>query len=327
VPSGSRFEAPVTLGRMRAVAFRRFGGPEVLEVAELPVPEPGPREVRVRVAAATVNPTDIGMRSGRRAEELQKLPAPYVPGMELSGTIDAVGSDADWQVGERVLAIVLPMRTGRGAQAEQVVVPADSVTRVPGSETSLEEAATLPMNGLTVRRALDLLALKPGQTLAVTGAAGAVGGYSVQLGVTDGLRVVAVASPQDEPLMRSLGASVFVPRGEAVAQAIRQSVPEGVDGLIDAAVIGRDVLAAIRDGGGYAGVRGFEGETERGISIHRVAVSDYARNRSALDALAGQVSAGKLTLRVAETFPPDRAADAHRKLEAGGVRGRLVIVF
>ena len=96
---------------MRAVAFHRFGGPEVLEVAELPVPEPGPREVRVRVAAATVNPTDIGMRSGRRAEELQKLPSPYVPGMELSGTIDAVGPDADWQVGERVLAIVLPMRT------------------------------------------------------------------------------------------------------------------------------------------------------------------------------------------------------------------------
>ena len=202
-----------------------------------------------------------------------------------------------------------------------MVVPADSVTRVPGPETSLEEAATLPMNGLTVRRALDLLALQPGQTLAVTGAAGAVGGYSVQLGVADGLRVVAVASPEDEPLMRSLGASVFVPRGEAVAQAIRAAVPEGVDGLIDAAVIGRDVLAAIRDGGAYAGVRGFEGETERGISIHRVAVSDYARNRSALDALAGLVSAGKLTLRVAETFPPDRAADAHRKLEAGGVRG------
>ena len=261
---------------MRAAAFIK-GGPEVLEVAELPVPEPGPREVRVRVAAATVNPTDIGMRSGRRAEELQKLPSPYVPGMELAGTIDAVGPDADWQVGERVLAIVLPMRTGRGAQAEQVVVPADSVTRVPGPATSLEEAATLPMNGLTVRRALDLLALQPGQTLAVTGAAGAVGGYSVQLGVADGLHVVAVASPEDEPLMRSLGASVFVPRGQAVAQAIRAAVPEGVDGLIDAAVIGRDVLAAIGDGGAYAGVRGFEGETERDIPIHRVAVSDYAR--------------------------------------------------
>jgi NADPH2:quinone reductase len=313
---------------MRAVAFHRFGGPEVLEVAELPVPEPDAGEVRIRVAAAAVNPTDLGLRSGRRAAELAKLPPPYVPGMELAGTIDAVGPGSNWQTGERVLAIVLPMRTGRGAQAEQVVVPAESVTRVPAPEISLEAAATLPMNGLTARRALDLLALQPGQTLAVTGAAGAVGGYSVQLGVAEGLRVLAVASPEDEPLLRGFGAAEFVPRGPDAAGAIRAVVSEGVDGLIDAAVIGRPMLAAVRDGGGYAAVRGFpNGESERGIAIQRVAVSDYARNQSALDGLARLVSDGRLSLRVAETFAPERAADAHRKLEGGGVRGRLVIVF
>jgi len=183
------------------------------------------------------------------------------------------------------------------------------------------------MNGLTVRLALDLLGLKPGDALAVTGAAGAVGGYAVELGVADGLRVIAVASLSDEPLLKKLGAEAFVPRGDDAAQRIRQIVPGGVDGLVDAAVIGAPILAAIRDGGGLAAVRGFEGESERGIKVHVVRVTEYAQNQAALDRLGRMVAQGKLTLRVAETFPPERAAEAHKRLEAGGVRGRLVIVF
>jgi NADPH:quinone reductase-like Zn-dependent oxidoreductase len=313
---------------MRAVTFSRFGGPEVLEVTELPKPEPGPGQVRVHVAAATVNPTDIGFRSGRQAAQLaeQGVHPPYIPGMELAGEIDAAGPGTDWQPGERVLAIVIPRRPEGGAQAEWVVVPAASVTRVPEG-TSLEEAATLPMNGLTVRLALDQLALKPGQTLAVTGAAGAVGGYAVQLGANEGLRVIAVAAPKDEALVKELGAEVVVPRGDDAVQGIRAVVPEGVDGLIDAAVLDAAVLPAIRDGGRLATVRGFSGPSERGITIEPVRVAEYAQNQKALDQLAGQVAEGKLALRVAETFPPERAADAHRKLDAGGVRGRLVIVF
>jgi len=112
--------------------------------------------------------------------------------MELAGVVDAVGEGATFRQGERVMAIVNPRRPGGGAQAELVVVPAASVARVPEG-TSLEAATTLPMNGLTVRLALDRLALRPGQTLGVTGAAGAVGGYSVEVGVADGLRVIAVA--------------------------------------------------------------------------------------------------------------------------------------
>ena len=168
---------------MRAVTFSRFGGPEVLEVSELPEPQPGPGEVRIRVAAATVNPTDISFRTGRQLttaqlKEMGVLP-PYIPGMELAGVVDAVGEGTDWHTGDRVMAIVNPRRPGGGAQAELVVVPAASVARVPEG-TSLEAAATLPMNGLTVRLALDRLALRPGQTLGVTGAAGAVGGYAVR---------------------------------------------------------------------------------------------------------------------------------------------------
>jgi NADPH:quinone reductase-like Zn-dependent oxidoreductase len=183
------------------------------------------------------------------------------------------------------------------------------------------------MNGLTVRLALDQLALQPGQTLAVTGAAGAVGGYAVQLGAHDGLRVIAVAAPRDEPLVRQLGAELFVPRGEAFVAGIRQLIPEGVDGMIDAAVLDAAVLGAIRDGGRLATVRGWSGPSERDIRVIPVRVVEYLTNQAALDGLARLVAAGKLTLRVADTVPPERAAQAQQQLDAGGTRGRLLIVF
>jgi NADPH:quinone reductase-like Zn-dependent oxidoreductase len=311
---------------VRAITFSRFGGPEVLEVREVPEREPAPGQVRIRVAAATVNPTDIGFRSGRQAAQLGGLQPPYIPGMEMSGVVDAVGQGSQWQVGDRVMAIVVPRRPEGGAMAGSVVVPSASAAPIPKG-ASFEAAATLPMNGLTVRMALDLLALKPGDTLAITGAAGAVGGYAIELGVAEGLRVIAVAAEKDEPLLRQLGAEAVVPRGDDAAQRIRSLIPDGVDGLIDAALIGAPILPAIRDGGGLAAVREFEGETERGITIHRVGVTGYAENQRALEQLGRLVEEGKLTLRVAETFPPERVAEAHRKLAAGGVRGRLVIVF
>ncbi|HLF77313.1 MAG TPA: NADP-dependent oxidoreductase [Dehalococcoidia bacterium] len=311
---------------MRAVTFSKFGGPEVLEVTELPNREPGPGQVRIRVAAATVNPTDLGFRSGRQAAQSGGLEPPYIPGMEMAGVVDAAGAGSQWRPGDRVMAIVIPRRPEGGAMAETVVVPDASAARVPEG-TTLEQAATLPMNGLTVRLALDLLALKPGETLAVTGAAGAVGGYAVELGVAAGLRVIAVASPKDEALLKKMGAEAVVPRGDDAAQGIRKIVPNGVDGLVDAAVIGEPILPAIRDGGGMAVVRGWQGETQRGITIHQVRVSDYVQNQAALDGLGQLVAQGKLTLRVAETFPAERTAEAHEKLAAGGVRGRLVIVF
>ena len=315
---------------MRAVTFSRRGGPEVLEVLELPVPRPGRGELSIRVAAATVSPTDISFRSGRQFTIAQLaemgVRPPFIPGMELAGVVDAVGEGTSWRPGDRVMAIVNPRRPGGGAQAELVVVPAASVARVPEG-TGLEAAATLPMNGLTVRLALDKLALGPGQTLGVTGAAGAVGGYAVELGVSDGLRVIAVAAPKDEALVKRFGASIVVARGDGAIQGLHDAAPGGVDGLIDAAVLDAAALPAIRDGGKLATVRGYAGPSERGITIEPVRVTSYLLNHEALDRLGQLVTAKRLTLRVAETFPPERAADAHRKMAAGGIRGRLLIVF
>jgi len=188
-------------------------------------------------------------------------------------------------------------------------------------------ASTLPMNGLTARLALDLMALTPGQVLAVTGAAGAFGGYVVQLAKADGLTVVADASEADEELVRGLGADVVVRRGDDVADRIRAHVPGGVDGLADGSVQDALVLPTVKDGGAVATVRGYRGDGQRGLRFFPTLVRRVAEDRPALDRLRQQVEDGVLTLRVARTFPAEHAAEAHRVLEAGGVRGRLVLTF
>ncbi|HEY3943562.1 MAG TPA: NADP-dependent oxidoreductase [Acidimicrobiales bacterium] len=304
-----------------------FGSPEALRVVELPDPEAGAGEVRIRVHAAAVNPTDTGLRSGGRAALLKDVPPPYVPGMDAAGVVEQIGEgvSSDLRVGDHVMAVVVP-HASHGAYAERVVVPAESVARVPAGASDVE-ASTLPMNGLTTRLALDLLGLEAGQILGVTGAAGAVGGYAVQLGKADGLVVVADASEPDEQLVKDLGADIVVRRGNGFADHVRREVPQGVDGVVDAALLNELVTAAVRDGGRIATVRGFTGAEERGVTFHPVSVRNYAREHAKLDRLRQQVEAGQVTLRVARTFPAEQAAEAHRLLEAGGVRGRLVLEF
>jgi NADPH2:quinone reductase len=318
-------ESSLGANQMRAVGFTEFGDPSVLRVLRLPIPSPGPEQVRVRVAAATVNPTDLGFRAGGR-----RLPdgvePPYVAGMDLAGVIDEVGSSvSSWQPGDRVIAAVSPWVPGGGAQAEYVLVSPDQLALVPDG-ISLEAAATLPMNAMTVRTALDMLALAPGQTLAVTGAAGAVGGYAIQLGAHNGLTVIGDAKPEDAELIRSFGARHVVPRGSEAA-AVRDLYPDGVDAVLDAALLGPAILPAVRDGGQLMAVRPFLGQTERDIKISLVLVGSHLHEGARLAELADLAAKGVLTLRIAEVLPAERAAEAHRRLEAGGVRGRLVLAF
>lgn len=228
--------------------------------------------------------------------------------------------------------MVNPIHPAGGAYAQWVVLPANHVVKAPAGY-SHAEASTLPMNGLTARLALDELALGPGRTLAVTGAAGGVGGYAVQLAKQDGLTVIADASPADEPLVSSLGADAVVRRGMDVAERFKAVATGGVDGLIDAAVIGTSLLTAIRDGGALAMLRrpGEHG-TElvvpgRGITVKDVYVHTYDGRHDKLDELRRQVETGALTLRVARTYPMEQAGEAHRALEKGGIRGRLVLEF
>lgn len=319
---------------MKTVGVSEFGGPEALRVFEMPEPHAGPGQVRIRVHAATVNPGDRYLRNGALG---RTSPAPpYVPGMEAAGVVDEIGSDTDTdlRLGDRVMAMAYPTTPTGGAYAEYVALPAEQVARAPQGVTHAE-AATLPMNGLTARLALDLAGLSQGQTLAVTGAPGAVGGYVTQLAKADGLTVVADASPTDEELVRSFGADIVVPRGADVAQHVLRAVPGGVAGLIDAAVIGSTVVApAVHDGGVIVTVLG-EGSRalspdemgRRSLRMRMAFVPDYLGDRSRLDRLRQQAESGELLLRVARTFPAEQAAEAHRLMEAGGIRGRLVLEF
>jgi len=311
---------------MRAVGFTEFGDPSVLGIVTVPKPSPGPGQVLVRVEAATVNPTDLGFRRGGRALPPGMEP-PFIPGMDLAGVIDAVGPEvAQWQPGNRVMAAVSPWVTGGGAQAEYRVVTEDQLAPVPDS-WSLTEAATLPMNGMTVRTALDMLALPAGATLAVTGSAGIVGQYAIQLGRHEGLTVIGDAKPEDTALIESFGAHHVVERGPGMAAAVRALYPGGVDAVIDAALLGPAVLPAVRDGGQLLAVRPFQGETERDVKIQLVQVGQHLHEGQRLTELVDLVRNGVLTLRVADALPAAQAAEAHRRLEAGGVRGRLVLTF
>ena len=284
---------------MKAVGFFEVGPPEVLRLVELPDPKARPGEILIRVHTAAVNPTDTIPRSGARPEALRGETPPYVPGMDAAGVVEEIGEGVsnELQVGDHVMAIVLP-HGSYGAYAERVAVPASSVVRTP-SGVSDAEAATLPMNGLTARQALDLLDLTPGETVAVTGAAGIVGRYTIQLAKADGLRVVADAAPRDEELVRSLGADVIVARGPDVADRVRDVVPDGVEGLVDAALLNERAVPMVRDGGSIATLRGFQGDKERDLSYYPVSVRSYANARDKLDRLRQQVEEGAITLFVA----------------------------
>jgi NADPH:quinone reductase-like Zn-dependent oxidoreductase len=311
---------------MRAVGLFTFGGPEVLQIVDLPEAHAGAGQVRIRNHAATVNPTDTYLRGGMRAEQMKADPPPYVPGMEAAGIVDEVGAGVTGlKPGDAVLAIVVP-KGSHGAYREQLVLDARSVVLAPKGK-SHAEAATLPMNGLTARQVLDKLGLKAGQAIAVTGAAGAMGGYVVQLAKADGLKVIADAAETDEALVKSLGADIVVRRGDDVASRIRQHFPNGVDGLADGANLQGKAVAAVKDGGGFNSVRGYQGNGERGIRFTTTTVSGDVFAHDKLDALRQLVDAGKIALRVAVTYKPEEAAEAHRRLEAHGTRGRIVIAF
>lgn len=313
---------------VKAIGVYEFGGPEVLQVVDLPEPQAGPGEVRIRVHAAAVSPTDVMLRTGGHAVRMPDRRPPFVPGMDAAGVIDQLGPGCGdrLHVGQRVIAMVLFVGEHGGAYAEQIVVPAASVVPAPAN-ADFPEASTLLMNAMTARLALDTLALPADATVAVTGAAGAVGGYAVELAKADGLRVVADAAARDVELVRGFGADHVVERGPNVAARMREVVPDGVAGLVDASHQQAEVLGAIADGGTLIELRGWAGPAERGIRVLPVMVPDRITDTEALAMLSRQAENGVLTLRVAEVLPADEAAKAHRMPEAGGLRGRVVLDF
>ena len=311
---------------MHAIGSDTYGAPQVLHPVNLPDPTPGAGEVLVRVAAAGVAPVDAMARSGLLAALYERQQPPFVPGMEIAGTVEVLGigvSDGELSAGTPVAAFV-DFKGAHGGYSELLALPAESVVRAPAG-LSMPEAATTVLNPLTARNALDALDLPAGATLLVTGAAGAVGGYLVQLAAHAGLRVVAQASAGNEKLVRDLGAAWFVPRDADLAQAVKAQLPDGVDAVVDTANIGVAVADAVRDGGQYAALRPSTDETGRGIAVKGLNVRQRATDHAAIAALRDLFDQGVLTARLGEVVPARDAARAHELLETGGLRGRIAL--
>lgn len=311
---------------MRVIEVRRYGGPEVLEEVERPDPRPAPGRVRVRVTALPVNPVDLWTRDGLLAAMTPGLQPPFVLGWELAGTVLEDGEG--FTAGQPVVGMVpwfAVAATGIGTYAEIVSAEPGWLAPLPAGVDPVP-AATLGLNAQTAAQSLDLLGLRAGDTLLVTGASGAVGAFAVQLAAAAGAHVVAVAAgADDEPYLAGLGAKQVLPRtGPAdLAAAVRGAYPAGVDALLDAALLGPPAIGAVRDGGVFVSASSPAAPAaERGVRVESVMTRpDAALLADLLTALAD----GRLTTRVAGTLPLADAAEAHRRLAAGGLRGKLVL--
>jgi len=311
---------------MRAIGIMRYGGPEVLEIIDVEEVNAGHEEIRIKNFASTVNPTDIVARSGMIAKFRKDDPVfPSVPGMDVAGIVDQIGEavSADIKIGDRVMGMVIP-NGNHGAYREQLILNQSAVVLAP-KNSSHEEASTLPMNSLTARLSLDLLNLKSGQIIAVTGGPGAYGGYVIQLAKADGLIVIADSSDSDESLLKDLGVDIIISREKSFVDQIREHFPDGVDGLADGALLNEKAIDAVKDGGSFTSIRGFKGSPQRDIKFSSTWVTAYNCNYEKLDKIRQQVEDGLVTLRVADTVDPENAAEAHKRLEGGGTRGRMVI--
>jgi NADPH:quinone reductase-like Zn-dependent oxidoreductase len=295
----------------RSAVVRHPGGPDAIEIIDVPVVEPGPGQLRVAVAAAAVNPVDLAVAAGVFHEMgLVHQPDHTGLGWDFAGIVTAAGPGVAVPIGSRVAGLVIGFDRDHGTYAEQLVVAAADTAPVP-DDLDLVTAATVPLNGLAAAQLLDLLGDGDGRQLLVTGAAGALGGYLVPLAQDRGWRVTGLARPGDEKFVRDLGADFT-------------DVPTpGWDAVADAAALQADGLALVRDGGVFVGVQpGRAPATERGVTVHTVEVHpDGAR----LAGLLEDAASGHLPARVHAVVPLADVADAQRAVAAGGVRGRYVL--
>jgi NADPH:quinone reductase-like Zn-dependent oxidoreductase len=298
---------------MKAVRFSRFGGPEVLDIVDLPDPHPGPGQVRIAVRAAGVNASDWKKRQGLMDPDL-----PQTLGYEAAGVIDEVGTDvSDAAVGDRVFGL----STDGAAQAELAVLA--YYAPIPPS-LDFAAAAALPAAVETATRALDQLGVARGSTLLINGASGSVGSAAVQLAVARGARVIGTASPANHDYVRALGAEPIA-YGEGLVGRVHALAPDGVDRALDVAGSGvlPELIGLAAGADQVLTIADVAGAQEHGVRFSR---GDAGRAVHALADVGELIESGQLALAVGRTFPLAEVAHAHRVGEAGGVHGKLVLV-
>ena len=300
----------------RAVVFNQYGGPEVLEVVDVPVPEPEAGQVVVRVRAAGVQPADVKLRSGAW-QKFAPVTFPARLGYEAAGVVAAVGADVTAFVpGDEVLG------PAKGAYADHALADASLLARKPAS-MPWDEAGCLTASGQTAATVLEDLKTAPGETLLVHAAAGGVGLMAVQLAKAQGLRVIGTASPANHDFLRSLGV-VPVTYGPGLADRVRSAAPQGVDVALDAAGGGDalDVSVSLVPNLDRIGTIADQAGAKR-LGVRSLS------SRSSGDRLGGLVSAyeaGDLKVFIWKQFPLDQVVDAHRESEGRHFRGKVVLI-
>jgi NADPH:quinone reductase-like Zn-dependent oxidoreductase len=301
---------------MKAAQFSQFGGPEVLEIVDLPDPHPGPGQVRIAVRAAGISGTDWKLRAGALSFGAG---LPQTTGSDVAGVVDEVGEGVtDVAVGDRVFGI----SDDHAGAAELALLTFRAI--IPPS-LGFVDAAGLPVALETATRALDQLGVASPSTLFINGASGGIGSTAVQLAVGRGARVIGAASAANHNYLSLLGAEP-VSYGDGMAERVRALAPAGVDVALD--VTGNGVLPQLIDlAGGPQNVvtlADFDGAKEHGVHF-----SNGFTDGNAFHALSGVselIETGRFWLPVDKTFPLAAIAEAHRVSEHGHVRGRLVLV-
>jgi NADPH2:quinone reductase len=304
---------------MRVCEVTAFGGPEVLVAGERPWPVAGAGEIVVAIAATNVNPTDIAARAGAYRRLGQDLKPPFIPGWDLAGTVAEVNAEEPgYGVGDPVVGMIPWARIGGrvGAYAQAAAVdPAWLAPRPAGLDEVL--GATVPLNALTAHQCLELIAAPEGATVLITGASGAVGGFATQLAKQQRLRVLAVASDEDEEWVAGLGAD------EVLARATDLSAVGPVDAVLDAVPLGAAATAPVRPGGVAVFTRRSV-EVPEGLDL-RVEMPLVHSDPEALAELTLQVAHGQLRSRLDRTLDVAQAAQAHALVQRGGLRGKVVL--
>ena len=302
---------------MKAVRIHRFGPPEVVVVEEIPEPSPGKGEVIVRVAAAGVAPWDAIIREGKSKVSPQP---PLTLGSDLSGFVEAVGPDvSQFAIGDEVYGVTNPQFCG--AQAEFAAALAGMIAPKPRRLSNLE-AASAPVVAVTAWQMLFEYALaKRGDTILITGAAGNVGAYAVQMAIEAGMRVIAVARSSGQELLRTLGAETVL---NSSAPGFESSLPQ-VDAVLD--TVGGDTVqrcsGAVKAGGRLVSVVSTKLPQRAGVQ----SVFFYAEvTRERLDAVTGLFERGKISSRIGSVLPLEEARTAHEMLAgAPHKNGKIVL--
>jgi len=305
---------------MKAITYSSYGDPSVLTLTELPDPKVGPGEVRIAVRAASVNPVDWKIMAGY-LDSLMTVTFPVIPGWDVAGVVEAVGPDTpEFQVGDEVMAYGRRDWVQAGSFAEKMTLPARTLARKPAG-IGFEQAASIPLAGLTAYQTLTRLGVTKGSTVLVHGANGGVGSFAVQIAAGLGARVIGTASERNHERVRELGAEP-VAYGEGLPERVRALAPEGVDVVVDyVGDVLEQTLAVLAEGGRHGSIADPAVLAQGGEYF-------WVRPDAAdLDHLAGLVDAGALRVDVDRSFPLEQAADAFRASMEGHTSGKIALTI